>query len=200
MTPSPARFVVVEGIDGTGKTTLVAELRRRLDEAGIPCLASREPTDSPAGRRIREIAREGRDRTSPEAELELFLEDRRAHVADTILPALAAGRVVLLDRYYYSTMAYQGARGLDPAAIEARHRGFAPEPDLLVLLELDPRTALDRVTRSRGDVPDAFERLEDLERTAAIFASIRRPNLLRLDARRPTDESVEAVMEAAGWK
>lgn len=188
-------LIVVEGIDGTGKSTLCAALARELERRGVDCVHSREPTGGPHGRRIREIALSSRDDVSLDEELGLFVEDRKEHVAEVIRPNLEAGRVVLLDRYFYSTMAYQGARGADPQAIRRMNLEFAPEPDLLVILELDVESALKRVRESRGSVPDAFEGEAYLRKVDAGFRAIDHPNLLRLDARRTTAELVDRVLE-----
>jgi len=188
-------LMVIEGIDGTGKSTLCAALEAELKRRGIDCVRSREPTDGPHGRKIREIALSGRDHLPLDEELRLFIEDRKEHVAQVLRPNLEAGRVVLLDRYFYSTMAYQGARGADPAAIRKMNRAFAPEADLLVILELDVENALQRVRESRGSIPDAFEGEEYLQEVDAVFRSIEHRNLLRLDARKTTDELVGQILE-----
>lgn len=193
--PGSGYLIVIEGIDGTGKSTLSAAVADELRLRDIPCIRSREPTDGPYGRRIREIALGGRHDISLDEEIRLFVEDRREHVAGVLIPNLAAGRVVVLDRYYYSTLAYQGARGADPDAILALHRTFAPEPDLLVILELDVHAALERVRHSRGSVPDAFEGEAYLRLVDAGFRRIRHPNLLRLDARLPTEQLVRAILD-----
>jgi dTMP kinase len=193
---APGRLIVIEGIDGAGKSTLARSLAEELERRGVDCVLSREPTDGPHGRRIRELARGGAERLDADAETELFIEDRRDHVRDVIAPALAAGRVVILDRYYYSTVAYQGARGVDPDAILERHRAFAPEPDFVFLLEIDVERALDRVRRSRGDRPDHFERAESLRAVAERFARIRHPRLVRLDAEKPIEEILKKALAA----
>lgn len=193
----PGRFVVLEGIDGTGKTTLCAALERRLRAAGREVVRSFEPTRStPHGLRLRELAASGREGVTVEEEVDLFVADRTEHLARVIRPALDAGRIVLVDRYFYSTMAYQGARGADVAAIRRRHAAFAPEPDLLVLLELDVDEALRRITEKRGSTPDAFEGRDYLSRVKAIFAAIEHPNLLRLDARNSTQRMTDEVLAA----
>jgi dTMP kinase len=191
--PHAGYLLVIEGIDGTGKSTLCRALGEWIGARGIDHVLSREPTDGPFGRKIREIARHGRDETSLEEELGLFIEDRKLHVEEVILPNLRAGRVVVLDRYYYSTVAYQGARGADARAILDRHRPFAPLPDLLVILDLDVTAALDRIRNARGSAPDAFEGEDYLRRVAAIFDGIDHPNLMRLDAGAPTSGLVERI-------
>ena len=142
-------FIVLEGIDGTGKSTQGGLLAEWFRAQGREVVASREPTDGPWGREIRATAATGR--LSPQDELDLFLKDRRQHVEELIAPALAAGKVVILDRYYFSTMAYQGMRGFDPAEIRRQNEEFAPKPDLLFILDLDVVTALSRIG-ARGDI------------------------------------------------
>lgn len=190
----PGYFVVLEGIDGTGKSTLARALGTAIEAKGIEAVVSFEPTRGPHGLEIRRLATEGREGVSAKQEIALFVADRKDHLQDLVLPSLEAGKVVILDRYYYSTIAYQGAKGADPAAIEREHRGFAPAPDLLVMLELDVPTALERVQASRGDEPDHFEGKEYLEKVAEIFATVKHPNLLQLDARQPTVDSVQAIL------
>ncbi|MBL9091525.1 MAG: dTMP kinase [Planctomycetaceae bacterium] len=161
------KLIVVEGIDGAGKSTQVRRLAKLLLERGYSVVTSREPTDGPWGRKLRESASSGR--MTIDDELHAFLEDRREHVATLIAPALERGDVVLLDRYYFSTMAYQGIRGADVAGIRAANETFAPRPDLVLLLDFDPRTAIKRISESRGDVPNEFEKLENLEAIRRIF-------------------------------
>jgi len=181
----PGVLVVFEGIDGAGKTTQLARLADRLAAAGLPVVRAKEPTEGPHGARLRASARTGR---LPAAEeLALFEADRREHVATVLAPALARGDVVLLDRYYFSTAAYQGARGLDAAEILARNERFAPAPDLLVILEVPVDVGLARI-RARGDGDgNLFERREALARCAAIFAALDRPWAIHVDGTRPPD-------------
>lgn len=186
-------LIVIEGIDGTGKSTLARALAARLAALGLEVVSSREPTDGPDGARIRAAAAAGR-RLPAEEELSLFLSDRRAHVEQRIAPALERGAVVVLDRYYFSTAAYQGARGAGGFdELIAANEAFAPPPDLLLLVALDPAIALGRID-ARGEGQTAFERAEALAGPARLFASLERPYLRRLDG----DRSPEAV-EAEAW-
>ena len=119
------------------------------------------------------------------------MEDRREHVEAVLAPALAAGRVVVTDRYFLSTVAYQGARGFDPQRLLRESEAEFPAPDLALLLELDPGTGLARVSRRGRAHEPAFEELAYLERVAAIFRSIERPWLVRIDA-----EAGETIVHA----
>jgi dTMP kinase len=176
---SPGFLLVVEGIDGAGKSTVLQQLIAHCRERGLRFVASKEPTDGKWGRRLRQSGETGR--LSLEEEVELFLKDRAEHVVQLIEPALAAGKAVILDRYYLSTAAYQGARGADPEKILADNERFAPAPDLALLLDIAPAAGLSRVRR-RGDVPDEFEREGALAEARRIFLSISRPWLVRIDA------------------
>lgn len=179
-------LVAVEGIDGAGKTTQVELLCRRLSTAGFHVLRTKEPTNGPAGQQLRASARAGR--LPPEQELALFLADRAAHVREEIDPQLAAGVVVVVDRYYFSTIAYQGARGLDVEDLRTRNEAIAPRPDLLLLVDVPVEEGLRRITHGRGDVADAFETRESLEATQRIFRAMDFPYLVRLDGLRPAAE------------
>ena len=173
-------LIVFEGVDGAGKTTHVRLLDERLRREGYDVVCLKEPTEGPWGQKLRHLAQHGRQEVSPATELEWFLQDRREDVEHNIQPALARGQIVVLDRYYFSTIAYQGALQLDPEEIRVRNEAFAPPPDLLFLLELPAEQGLQRV-RQRGALSH-FERLDYLERVAAIFAAMRFPYLTRIDA------------------
>jgi dTMP kinase len=132
----------------------------------------------------------------PEEELELFLADRREHVEQVIAPALAAGKTVILDRYYFSNMAYQGAIGFDPKGIRRRNEAFAPVPDLLFILDLDVDTALSRIG-GRGDTANEFEKRENLERCREIFLSLQDEPFARVIDTRGTMDEVQVEIRNA---
>jgi dTMP kinase len=176
---APGFLLVIEGIDGAGKSTLQRRLADWCRDQGRTVTTSREPTDGPHGRALRESARTGR--LAPEAELELFLKDRHEHVTNLIKPALGRGEIVILDRYYLSTAAYQGARGIDPQKIIAANEAFAPVPDLVLLLDLDPTAGHERIG-ARGGAPDGFEGAVYLADVRRIFLGFNRPFIRRIDA------------------
>jgi dTMP kinase len=162
-------LLVFEGIDGSGKTTTKARVAEVLRRRGFDVIELFEPTDGPHGRQIRHLARSGRARLSVDEELELFVQDRLENVEENIRPALARGAVVLLDRYYFSTMAYQGARGVDVESIRHRNEEFAPRPDRVLYFRVSVDEALRRIKRARGGMTDVFEKRDYLERVRALF-------------------------------
>lgn len=174
-------LIAFEGIDGTGKSSQLRMLASTLELSGYQVVITREPTDGPHGRRIRSLFT-GRARITPAEELELFMADRREHVREVIEPALDSGRIVLTDRYYLSTAAYQGAAGQDPEAIMAANERFAPVPDLVLLLTLPPDQSIHRIRALRGEALNDFEQEETLIRVAAIFAGLDRSYIAPIDA------------------
>lgn len=187
-------FIVIEGIDGTGKSTQAKRLAEHFRNLGKTVTLSREPTDGPWGTLLRSSAEKGR--LSPDEELQAFYNDRRQHVEELIKPALTNGHVVILDRYYFSMMAYQGARGFDPAQIRKENETFAPVPDLLLILDLDVDTALKRIG-SRGDTANEFEQHSNLSRCREIFLSLKDEPFARvIDANGSTDEVTKHIIQA----
>lgn len=191
--------VAVEGIDGAGKTTQVRLLNDYLQNQGINTLLSKEPTDSVFGQKIRELAQGKRKSTDPQKEYQLFVDDRKLHVKNIIKPALADGKVVILDRYYFSTMAYQGALGLDPAAIKVENEAFSPIPEVVFIITVPPAVGIDRIRNGRKEIPNAFEHEENLKKVASIFETITCPSIKRIDGTAPIDQvhnSVVSLMDA----
>lgn len=187
-------LIVFEGIDGTGKSTQVHLLAQALQERGETVVTSREPTDGPFGKKLRASMIHGR--LSAIEELGLFHDDRRDHVNSLIAPALGRGEVVILDRYYFSTMAYQGARGFDPQEIRALNEAFAPVPDLVILLEVPVATAIDRIGGRDGST-NTFEKEENLRACRGIFNQLSDPFVHRIDATQSPDEVHAAVLRVA---
>ena len=175
------KLIALEGLDGCCKSTQLPRLAAALRGEGRDIVETREPTDGPAGRRLREIARSGQ-RGSVEDELRWFVEDRRQHVDELIEPALAAGRWVITDRYFLSTVAYQGARGPNWRVILADCEAMFPAPDVALLFELPVVEGLARAQQRGGAAEPGFERADELERVAAIFAAIERRYVARVDA------------------
>ena len=186
-------LVVLEGIDGSGKTTQARALLGRLRRRGIPAAFFREPTRGRWGRQIKRLAVRA-DSLTPEQELELFVRDRRENVAKNLVPALERGRVVVLDRYYFSTIAYQGAKGIDMRRIRRMNESFAAAPDLVVILDVDPGQGLARI-EGRRTRDELFEREDYLARVAAIFRGFKGPKVFRLDGRGDRRVIARAIWE-----
>ncbi len=173
-------LIVFEGTDGTGKSTQLQLLEDYLKIRGYPVISTREPTNGVYGQKIRQLY-VNRSEYSHQEELELFLADRREHVDELLMPSLLAGKIVLCDRYFLSTAAYQGAIGFDPEQILQRNN-FAPNPNIALLFRVSLETGFTRITSGRGDTLNDFEQRESLEKVAAIFDSIKRPYIRKIDA------------------
>lgn len=186
-------FIVFEGIDGAGKSTQVRLLKEALERAGESPVVSKEPTDGRWGRLLRESAASGR--MPLEEELHAFIEDRKEHVAAVLRPALEAGRIVILDRYFYSTIAYQGARGADVAEVRARMEAQFPIPDAVFILDAEPGVGVQRIAQLRGEKPDHFEDREYLERVRAIFQAMAGREVHHIDASMPVEAVHARIME-----
>ncbi len=179
-------LIVFEGIDGTGKSTHCQLLEEYLKSRGIPVRRLFEPTKGKWGMKIRKLLKEGRGDISPEEELSWFINDRKEDVENNIKPGLAKKEVVVLDRYYYSTAAYQGALGLDPEKICRENEAFAPKPDLVFLFITAPEKCLERIQKTRTE-KSSFERLDYLEKVQRIFVSFNDPVIRRIDTTPPSD-------------
>ena len=173
-------LIAFEGIDGTGKTSQLKDLASYLRQQGPEVVETREPTDGPYGKKIRALYTK-RHTVTLEEEVDLFIADRRQHVVECIQPALDRESVVLTDRYYYSTAAYQGAMGADPQYILKRNQ-FAPRPDLVILLTMSVDVSIRRIQEQRHEQLNDFEQAGQLELVAALFASFDDPAIVRIEA------------------
>jgi len=184
-------LIVFEGIDGAGKSTQAVLLAEKLRQNGFDVLLTSEPTDGPVGTKIKQLS----TRLTPEEEMELFTEDRKSHVRDVIIPAIEEGRIVVCDRYFYSSAAYQGASGLNPHDIINANLDFAPRPDITFFLHLSTESALKRIVRNRKDSLSPYETKENLQKVAEIYAMIRDSSFVDVDA-----ESPESEVHCAIWR
>ena len=170
------RFIVFEGIDGSGKSEQVRRLVAWLESRGRAVTATREPTDGTWGRTYRSWAR-GEFEAGPDEVLHWFLSDRREHVVQVIRPALARGEVVVCDRYRDSTRAYQAAQGIDRTRLrELFASAEFPEPDLVLWLRVPVATALARMGAA---AEERFERADFLFR---VDSEYERLGLVPIDA------------------
>lgn len=159
MTDQSGLFISFEGIDGSGKSTQCRRLAETLQAKGHDVVLTREPGGSEGAEEIRALVLQGDpDRWSAETEILLFTAARRDHLERTILPALAAGKVVICDRFADSTRMYQGlSRGDLRETVDKLHTlMIGREPDLTVLIDMDPEVGLSRAL-SRQGVEERFE-------------------------------------------
>ncbi|OAQ20957.1 dTMP kinase [Thermosulfurimonas dismutans] len=191
----PGRLIVFEGLDGSGKSTLAREVYQELKSRGIPAIFTQEPTRGEWGEKIREHLAK-RTPLSPQAYAELFLRDRREHAEKILVPALLAGKIVICDRYYPSTLAYQGSEGLDVEELLRKNETVAPVPDLVVFIDVSEDLALERI-KDRGEPHELYETRERLSAIKELYFEILpRFNYLRLSGDRPVSELCEEVLDA----
>ena len=186
-------FIVFEGIDGTGKSTQVRLLADKLRQLGYVVVATREPTEGPYGQKIRKLF-VNRQTVTKNEELELFIADRNLHVNEVISPALAEGCVVISDRYYLSTVAYQGANGMDQDLILQKNEDF-PVPDLAIILEIDPVQGIHRIQNQRNEHPNSFEDEANLQKVAKIFGAMEQNFIKRINGSGTIEEVHNKIFE-----
>ena len=148
------------------------------------------------GQKIKRLAAGERQYTSPEEEYLLFINDRRIHVENIIKPNLEKNHIVILDRYYFSTIAYQGALGLDPKKIKADNEAFTPIPEFVFLIEVPPRLGIRRIEKSRGEVPNTFEKEDYLTKVDKIFKSLDENYILRLEGAQRRSQIHSTIINA----
>jgi|GEM_PF-40562 len=188
----PGLLVVLEGIDGVGKSTVHKALAERL-KTFSNYVFSYEPTNGAYGKRLREALKEGN--LSQEEMLSLFIKDRLEHVKSLIIPSLKEGKVVILDRYYPSTIAYQGAEGFDFKELLILNETIAPTPDLLLYFDLPVETAIERL-KERENEFSIFEKKEKLIMIAKNYARLL-PLFKgkKIDASQPVDKLIDEVLQ-----
>ena len=193
-------FVTFEGGDGVGKTTQISLLRSSLEESGVAVTVTREPGGTGLGNEIRELVLHSREHIAPRAEALLYAADRAHNVATVVLPALERGDIVLQDRYFDSSVAYQGAgRALEADDIKRISMWAADNlvPDLTVLLDLDEESAAARLTAQNKPF-DRFEseRSEFHARVRQAFLALAHAEpgrFLVIDATLPPEQIAQTV-------
>jgi len=186
-------LIIFEGIDGTGKSTQCGLLAKSLNEMQVPNIALAEPTRGAWGMKIRKLLSDGRKGISPQEELSWFINDRKEDIEMNIMPALKENIAVLMDRYYFSTAAYQGALGLEPDQIRLENEKFAPIPDRVLIFLASPEKCLERIESSR-DQKSTFEKLDYLKNVQEIFKSFNGPNIRFIESVGSVSEVHEKVL------
>ena len=181
-------FICIEGLDGCGKTTQAKLLAKKLAQSYNSVYTS-EPSRGNIGTFIRKRCLYGEKRLSTIVEALLFAADRFEHVENEIRPALREGRLVISDRYVYSSLAYQGAAGLSVEWIEQINE-HALKPDLAIFIDVDPQTVMSRLKPKRS----VMENIETLQKVRDVYLKfVAKGELIRLDGNRTKTEVAEAL-------
>ena len=199
-----SKFIVFEGIDGAGKTTQIRLLSEALASRGIDCITTAEPTDMPSGKKIRE-ALSGRVKVTCAQMADMFATDRVIHNKDTengIDIMLERGKTVISDRYYYSSLAYQGAElGFEAVAKLNLENPDIRMPDICIFLDLSPEKSLERIGK-RADTPtEIYENYDYLEKTRKMFFDVfdriekRGERIEIIDASGTAEEIAQKILE-----
>jgi dTMP kinase len=181
-------FICIEGLDGCGKTTQAKLLAKKLGKSHNAVYTA-EPSRGKIGTFIRNRCLYGEKRLSTVVEALLFAADRVEHVENEVLPALREGRLVISDRYVYSSLAYQGAADLSIEWIEKVNE-HALKPDLAVFIDVDPKIVMRRLKPKRS----VMENMETLQKVRDVYLKfVAKGELVRLDGNRAKDEVAEAL-------
>jgi dTMP kinase len=157
-------FICIEGLDGSGKTTHTHRIVRKLKKEGFDAVYTTEPSQGELGKFIRASVLQGKKRVPRVVEALLFAVDRVEHLEKMVKPALDEGKIVVSDRCVYSSLAYQGAAGLDLEWIEEINRMALP-PDLAVYIDVPPEVVVERIRRKKS----VMERLETQRRVKEVY-------------------------------
>ncbi len=185
-----APLIVIEGIDGAGKTTIAKWLVDWFNSRGYRAIYTYEPTDS----QLVDALKRSSYRSAVLDAL-VYAADRILHLYNKILPALENGVVVVMDRYYYSSVAYQGAQGADIEWVFTINR-YALKPDLAIYIDVDPETGLSRLKSLGSRRFPEYEEVSLLKRVREIYLMlVERGELILVDGRRSIDEVKNSVLE-----
>ncbi len=192
-------FIVIEGLDGAGGTTQCRLLQSWFEEQGHSVVLTNEPTGQPVGQFIRSVLQDPHSKVGDEVLAYLFAADRQDHLSRTVSPALKQGSVVISDRYYHSSLAYQSL-SLDfdfVAQLNARFR----KPDLTIFLLLEPETSFERVQK-RGLPVERFETLDRLRTISSSYKKVieyctqQGERIVCLDGAQSIEEIHENILQA----
>lgn len=187
----PGKFIVFEGLDGSGQTTQVSLLGEFLSRNGYDVIKTKEPTQtSEAGKRIKEVLEEHIE-IDPLEFQKLYAQDRKEHLENIVIPELKKGTIVISDRYFFSTFAYGTAHGSDLEELIELNDNFL-YPDITFLLKVDPKVSINRIER-RGDPQTLFEKQERLSKVWDVYSTF--PSKFENVHLINGEESIEEVAE-----
>jgi len=186
-----ALFICVEGLDGCGKTTQTKLLVRKLRKMGWDAVYTAEPSRGKIGKFIKKYCLQGEKRTFPIVEALLFAADRFEHVEREVIPALNEGKIVVSDRYVYSSLAYQGATGLDLKWIEMINE-HAIRPDLAIFVDVEPEAVIKRLKPKKS----VMENLETQRKVREVYVKfVEKGELVRIDGNKSKKEVADDVLK-----
>jgi dTMP kinase len=181
-------FICIEGLDGSGKSTQAKLLTKKLNETGYNVVYTAEPSQGKIGKFIRKRLFE-KTRMPTSVEALLFAADRIEHVQNEVKPALAEGKIVVSDRYFYSSLAYQGSAGLSLDWIETVNAN-ALKPDLCIFVDVEPAVVLERLKRKKS----VMENLETQQKVREIYLTyVQRGELSLIDGGKSKSEVLDAL-------
>lgn len=184
-------FICIEGLDGSGKTNHAHRLVQNLQKRGFDAVYTTEPSEGEIGTFIRESVLEGKERVHTVVEAVLFAADRVEHMEKDVKPKLREGKVVVSDRCVYSSLAYQGAAGLDLEWIEEINR-FALPADLALYIDVPPEVVVKRIRRKKS----VMETLETQRRVKEVYMKfVNRGKLMPIDGDRKKTEVEQNILK-----
>lgn len=193
-------FIVIDGIDGSGKSEIVKMLHNYLFSKNkkYRILTTREPTNGAYGSRIRKMLRDEKNPKSSSRKLtELFIKDRQEHLNIVIQPFLKNSNkselhIVLCDRYYYSTIAFQGAQGVDIRYIIAKNKKFR-KPDVAFILDVEPSIALERISSREKEKFEQLGFMKSIRRNFLELPKLLKDNIKIIDSSKTLSKVFEEI-------
>jgi len=183
-------FICIEGLDGCGKTTQTQLLVERLKRKGYDAIYTAEPSRGKIGELVRKYCLHGEKRVSSIVEALLFAADRFEHVENELIPALNEGKLVVSDRYVYSSLAYQGAAGLDLKWIEKINE-HAIRPDLAVFIDVEPETVIQRLKPKKS----VMENLETQRKVREVYMKfVEKGELVKIEGNRSKHKVADDIL------
>jgi dTMP kinase len=184
-------FICVEGLDGCGKTTQTKLLVRKLRKMGWDAAYTAEPSQGKIGKFIQKHCLHGEKRTFPIVEALLFAADRFEHVEREVIPALNQGKIVISDRYVYSSLAYQGATGLDLEWIKMINE-HAIRPDIAIFVDVEPEAVIKRLKSKKS----VMENLETQRKVREVYEKfVEKGELVRIDGNKSKKEVADDILK-----
>jgi len=184
-------FICIEGVDGCGKTTQAKILVRNLRRMGFDAVYTTEPSVGQVGKLIRRFVLARQKRVSTALEALLFAADRVDHGHEEVKPLLKLSKIVVCDRYVYSSLAYQGAAGLDLGWID-RINQFALKPNLALFLDVAPEMVIGRLKKKKS----VMETVQNLKKVRAVYLKlVQQQRLIALDGNQSIEEVSKSVLK-----